>query len=88
MINKFSFIQGRLLDTKIKGILQSYPEDIESLKKEFSLARELGFDSLEIFEPENHENMKHIPTEIDTNFLVDLYLKNKLILESCTFDPV
>ena len=88
MINKFSFIQGRLLDTKIKGVLQSYPEDIESLKKEFSLARELGFDSLEIFEPENHENMKHIPTEIDTNFLVDLYLKNKLILESCTFDPV
>ena len=86
MNNKFSFIQGRLLNTKIKGILQCYPQNIESLKKEFSLASELGFDSLEIFEPENHENMKHIPTEIDTN-LYDILINfiNVILLFPLSF---
>ncbi len=88
MNNKFSFIQGRLLQTKNKDVLQCYPEDIESLKKEFYLAKKLDFDSLEIFEPEFEENMKHIPSKIDTDFLLNLFFKNKLTLESCTFDPL
>ncbi len=88
MKNKFSFIQGRLLETKNKGILQVYPEDKKSLEKEFVLASKLGFDSIEIFEPEVEENMDHIPSKIDKEFIVNIYKENNLILESCTFDPV